>query len=49
MVGRASIGFSREGRREIRWGQETQRKEGFCLFLNVAKVEHIYRLRGRKP
>lgn len=48
MVGRVSIAFSREGRREIRWGWETKGKEDFCLFLNVAKPELIYRLRGRK-
>lgn len=45
----ASIGFSREGRREIRWCWETQGKEGFCLFLDVAKLERIYRPRDRKP
>lgn len=48
VVERASTGFGREDRKEIRWGWETQGKESFCLFFNIAKLEHIYRLRGRK-
>lgn len=47
-AGKSSIGFSREERKEIRWGWEKQGKESFYLFLNVAKLEYIYRFKKQE-
>lgn len=47
-VGKSSMGFSTEERKAIRWGWEKQGKESFYLFLNVAKLEHIYRFKKQE-
>lgn len=47
-MGISSIGFSREERKEVRWGWEKQGKESVYLFLNVAKLEHIYRFKKQE-